>query len=217
MAKRGRKKGGLKIDPLQDREEITKMIINQANSLNKKIKQFKSKGVTEHMTYLQAFLTDDIVQWTKSDLVSKSKNFYKDKHILWLKKTLSALHKANNDVFYGTVRKYESAVTESQGKVIKYAQNYFRKKGYSEDFINETVNTKQFLIKMIMAFNEGSKSYESNQLIEQVALSYGEDTGLSNAEIDKTLSNIEFSKNTIDRINREMEEFEEWKRLKNKR
>lgn len=214
---RGRKKGGFKINPLTDKEDIVNKIINQANSLNKKIKSFKGEGIAEHKTYLESFLTDDMVKWTKSGGISKSKKFYSDKHMLWLKKTLSALHKANNDVFYGTVRKYKEELTSSQEKIVSYAQKYLSKKGYSNQFIDEVVHSKGFIAMLIMRFNEGATIYGSNQVIEDVALTYGTATGFSNDELDRTLSNIEMAKNSIDEINRQMEEFEEFKRLKNKR
>ena len=79
---RGRKKGGLKINSLSDKQEITDMIINQINSLNKKIKAFKKKGIDEHSEYVKNMISDDMGKFTKNDTLSKSKKFYGDKNIV---------------------------------------------------------------------------------------------------------------------------------------
>ena len=119
---RGRKKGGLNINSLTDKNEITDMIINQINSLNKKIKAFKKKGIDEHSEYVKNMISDDMGKFTKNDTLSKSKKFYDDKNIVWLKKTLSALHKINNNELFGTVHKYEKEVTNNLKKVRDYTQ-----------------------------------------------------------------------------------------------
>jgi len=100
---RGRKKGGLKINSINDRNELINMIINQINSLNKKIKVFKEEGIEEHLEYVKNIITEDMGKFTKNETLSKSKKFYSSKNTVWLKKTLSALHKINNHKIYGTV------------------------------------------------------------------------------------------------------------------
>lgn len=209
---RGRKKGGIQINSINDRNELTNMIINQINSLNKKIKSFKNEGIEEHAEYIKILISEDMGQFTKNDTLSKSKKFFGSKNTVWLKKTLSALHKINNHEFYGTTRKYHNEVTKSIKAVQDYTKDYLRKKAYNEQFIVETVNSKDFLTKLYGAFNEMGKSYGSDQIIEKIALSYGEATGLDNKEMDKILSNIEYSKNVLDRIKEEQEAFEEFKR-----
>lgn len=208
---RGRKKGGLKINSINDRNELTNMIINQINSLNKKIKAFKKEGIEEHSEYIKNLISDDMGQFTKNDTLSKSKKFYGSKNTVWLKKTLSALHKLNNHEFYGTTRKYHKEVTKSLKAVQDYTKNYLNNKGYDNKFINEITNSKDFFIKLYGAFNEGIQGYGSDQIIEKIALSY-ENTGMSNEEMNKILSNIEYSKNVLDRLKEEQDAFEEFKR-----
>lgn len=208
---RGRKKGGFKINSLSDKEEITNMIINQINSLNKKIKAFKKKGIDEHSEYVKNMISDDMGKFTKNDTLSKSKKFYGDKNIVWLKKTLSALHKINNNELFGTVHKYEKEVTNNLKKVRDYTQQYFEQKGYSQDFINEVTNSKEFYTTLFMEFNHVGHGYGSNQAIEKIALNY-ENNGMDNKEAEKILQNIEYSKNVIDRLKEEQEAFEEFKR-----
>lgn len=208
---RGRKKGGLKINSLTDKTEITNMIINQINSLNKKIKAFKNKGIEEHSEYIHNMISDDMGQFTKNGTLSKSKKFYDGKNMLWLKKTLSALHKINNNDLFGTVHKYETEVTDSLKKVRNYVEDYLQKKGYSKEFINEVINNKDFYARLFMEFNNVGGGYGSNQAIEKVALNY-ENTGLDTKETERILSNIEYSKNVLDRIKDEQEAFEEFKR-----
>lgn len=208
---RGRKKGGFKINSINDRNELTNMIINQINSLNKKIKAFKKEGIEEHAEYIKNLISDDMGQFTANDTLSKSKKFYGSKNTVWLKKTLSALHKINNHEFYGTTRKYHKEVTKSLKAVQDYTKNYLNNKGYDNKFINEITNSKDFFVKIYGAFNEGIQGYGSDQIIEKIALSY-ENTGMSNEEMNKILSNIEYSKNVLDRLKEEQDAFEEFKR-----
>lgn len=208
---RGRKKGGLKINSLSDKQEITDMIINQINSLNKKIKAFKKKGIDEHSEYVRNMISDDMGKFTKNDTLSKSKKFYSDKNIVWLKKTLSALHKINNNELFGTVHKYEKEVSNNLKKVRDYTQQYLEQKGYSKDFINEVTNSKEFYTTLFMEFNHVGRGYGSNQAIEKIALNY-ENNGMDNKEVEKILQNIEYSKNVLDRLKEEREAFEEFKR-----
>lgn len=208
---RGRKKGGLKINSLSDKQEITDMIINQINSLNKKIKAFKKKGIDEHSEYVRNIISDDMGKFTKNDTLSKSKKFYSDKNIVWLKKTLSALHKINNNELFGTVHKYEKEVSNNLKKVRDYTQQYLKQKGYSQDFINEVTNSKEFYTTLFMEFNHVGRGYGSDQAIEKIALNY-ENNGMDNKEVEKILQNIEYSKNVLDRLKEEQEAFEEFKR-----
>ena len=208
---RGRKKGGLKINSLSDKQEITDMIINQINSLNKKIKAFKKKGIDEHSEYVKNMISDDMGKFTKNDTLSKSKKFYSDKNIVWLKKTLSALHKINNNELFGTVHKYEKEVSNNLKKVRDYTQQYLKQKGYSQDFINEVTNSKEFYTTLFMEFNHVGRGYGSDQAIEKIALNY-ENNGMDNKEVEKILQNIEYSKNVLDRLKEEQEAFEEFKR-----
>jgi ribosomal protein S18 len=210
---RGRKKGGLQINKINDRDELTNMIVNQINSLNKKIKAFKNEGIDEHSEYIRQILSDDMAKFTDSGTLTKSKKFYNEKNNVWLKKTLSALHKINNHEFYGTTSKYHKEVTVQLKGVKKYAEDYLRKKGYAEDFITEVTNSKDFFIALFDAFKDNTR-YGSNQLVEKVALNYG-DSGLSNLEKDKILNNIEYSKSVRDRIQEEQQAFEEFKALRN--
>lgn len=214
---RGRKKGGLKINNITNKQELINMIINQANSLNKKIKAFKVEGIEEHQEYIQNLLTHDMVKFNASGSISKSKKFYEDKHTIWLKKTLSALHKINNHEFYGTTKKYKKEVTKSLKGVQDYSKGYLKNKGYDDKFINDIVNDKGFFAKLYGAFNEGINGYGSDQIIDKVALTYGEDTGFTSEEMDKVLSNIEYSKNVLDRLQQEQNDFDEWKRNKKMR
>lgn len=208
---RGRKKGGLKINSLTNKQEITDMIINQINSLNKKIKAFKKKGIDEHSEYVKNMISDDMGKFTKNDTLSKSKKFYSDKNIVWLKKTLSALHKINNNELFGTVHKYEKEVSNNLKKVRDYTQQYLEQKGYSKDFINEVTNSKEFYTTLFMEFNHVGRGYGSNQAIEKIALNY-ENNGMDNKEVEKILQNIEYSKNVLDRLKEEQEAFNEFKR-----
>ena len=151
---RGRKKGGLNVNSINDNNQLTNMIINQINSLNKKIKSFKEKGIDTHMEYIKNIISDDMGQFTENGTLSKSKKFYGEKHQVWLKKTLTALHKINNHDFFGTTRKYEKEVNKNVAKVQEYTRQFLEKKGYSQQFIIETINDKNFIVALFDAFKK---------------------------------------------------------------
>ena len=213
---RGRKKGGLNINSINDRNELISMIINQINSLNKKIKKFREKGIEEHFEYVRHIITDDMGQFTENGTLSKSKKFYDGKNTVWLKKSLSALHKINNHEYYGTTRKYEKEVTATIKKVLDYATKLLTDKGYSEDFIYNTVHTKNFMVVLFDAYKEVGRGYGSDQSIEKVALNYGgTDTGFNQKEINKILNNIEYARNTAERLKEEQELIDEMLAMRN--
>ena len=211
---RGRKKGGLNVNSINDNNQLTNMIINQINSLNKKIKSFKEKGIDTHMEYIKNIISDDMGQFTENGTLSKSKKFYGEKHQVWLKKTLTALHKINNHDFFGTTRKYEKEVNKNVAKVQEYTRQFLEKKGYSQQFIIETINDKNFIVALFDAFKDVGKGYGSDQIIEKIALSYSDNNGLDSKEVDKILNNIEYSKNVLDRLKEEQDAFNEFKRNK---
>lgn len=211
---RGRKKGGLKINSINDRNELTNMIINQINSLNKKIKSFKGKEIDEHEEYVKTLISDDMGQFTDSGTLSKSKKFYDTKNTVWLKKTLTTLHKINNHEFFGTIRKYEKEVTKTIGKIQDFSKRYLREKGYSEEFIQNVVNSKSYLVQLLDAYKDVSPGFGSRQAIEKVALNYDENTGLSEKELNKILNNIEYSRNTFDRLTEEQQAVNEYRNSK---
>ena len=214
---RGRKKGGLKINSINDRNELTNMIINQINSLNKKIKTFKNEGIEEHSNYIHHIISDDMGQFTENGTLSKSKKFYEEKNIVWLKKSLSALHKINNHAYYGTIKKYQKEMTSTVKKVQDYVDKYLTKKGYNADFIFGAINSKEFMTKLFDAYKEVGRGYGSNQAIEKIALNYGgTETGFNEKEMNKILSNIEYAKNVADRLKEEQDAFEEFMAMRNK-
>lgn len=211
---RGRKKGGLNVNSINDRNELTNMIINQINSLNKKIKAFKGKEIDEHEEYVKTLITDDMGQFTDSGTLSKSKKFYDTKNIVWLKKTLTTLHKINNHEFLGTIRKYEKEVTKTIGKIQDFSKRHLREKGYSEEFIQNVVNSKSYLVQLLDAYKDVSPGFGSRQAIEKVALNYDENTGLSEKEMNKILNNIEYSRNTFERLTEEQQAVNEYRNSK---
>ena len=211
---RGRKKGGLNVNSINDRNELTNMIINQINSLNKKIKSFKGKEIDEHEEYVKTLITDDMGQFTDSGTLSKSKKFYDTKNTVWLKKTLTTLHKINNHEFFGTIRKYEKEVTKTIGKIQDFSKRHLREKGYSEEFIQNVVNSKSYLVQLLDAYKDVSPGFGSRQAIEKVALNYDENTGLSEKEMNKILNNIEYSRNTFERLTEEQQAVNEYRNSK---
>lgn len=192
-------------------EELINKIINQTNSLNKKIKAFKNKGIEEHNELIHNLLSDDQVQYNKSGSITKSKKFYDKQDDFVLKKTLATLIKINNHDIYGTVNKYTKYATVSWETLQTTVKEALRTKGYDERFIVELCADKDFYNKLYLAFNEGALSYGSDQIIEKVVLDYSEN-GLSEEEIERISSDIEYSKNKMDNLRIEIEQYREYER-----
>ena len=192
-------------------EELINKIINQTNSLNKKIKAFKNKGIEEHSELIHNLLSDDQVQYNKSGSITKSKKFYDKQDDFVLKKTLATLIKINNHDIYGTVNKYTKYATVSWETLQTTVKETLRTKGYDEKFIVELCADKDFYNKLYLAFNEGALSYGSDQIIEKIVLDYSEN-GLSEEEIERISSDIEYSKNKMDNLRLEIEQYREYER-----
>lgn len=191
-------------------EELINKIINQSNSLNKKIKAFKNKGIDEHSELIHNLLGED-VQYNKSGSITKSKKFYDKQDDFVLKKTLATLIKINNHDIYGTINKYTKYATVSWETLQTTVKETLRTKGYDEKFITELCADKDFYNKLYLAFNEGALSYGSDQIIEKVVLDYSEN-GLSEEEIERISSDIEYSKNKMDNLRLEIEQYREYER-----
>lgn len=193
--------------------ELIDKIINQANSLNKKIKAFKKANILEHEELIHNLLSEDQVQYNKSGSITKSKKFYSKQQDIWLKKTLSTLIKLNNNDIYGTVNKYNKYATQSWNTLRDTVEQVLTRNGYNSSFIAELLASKDFYNKLYLAFKEGGKSYGSNQIIDKVVLDYSEN-GLTDDEKERIVSDIEYSKNKMDELTAEMSQYEEYLRYK---
>lgn len=200
------------INNLSHDELITK-IINQANSLNKKIKAFKNENILEHSELVHNLLPQGQVSYNKSGSITKSTKFYGKQSDIWLKKTLSTLVKLNNHEIYGTTNKYHSYATQSWNTLRDTVVNHLRSLGYDEQFILEVTSQKDFYNKLYLAFNDGALSYGSLQMIDKVALDY-KNNGLTDEEKERIVSDIEYSKNKMDQLTVEISQYEEYLRSK---
>lgn len=206
----------ININELKNKDEIIDKIINQANSLNKKIKKFKVEGISDHYQYVTSLLSNNDNVFNENGTITKSKQIYKEMSIPMLKRTLSMLHKTNNHEILGTTNKYKKAVNSSLQGVKTYAKNHLEKLGYSEQFIQEVTNNNGYLMELVRAFNEGVEQYGSDNIIEKVALTY-EDTGLDNKEVNRRLSDIESAVNKINELDEYQSAVDEVMRNRRKR
>ena len=193
--------------------EIIDKIINQANSLNKKIKAFKKANITEHEELIHNLLSEKQVQYNKSGSITKSKKYYSNQNDFWLRKTLSTLIKLNNNEIYGTINKYNKYANQSWLSLKDTVENVLTGNGYDKKFISELLASKDFYNKLYLAFSEGGKSYGSNQIINKVVLDYSQN-GLTDDEKKRIVSDIEYSKNKMDQLNAELSQYEEYLRYK---
>lgn len=206
-------KSSFDIDKLTNKNDIANKIKNQINSLNKKIKSFNKNDITEHGEMINHLLGDGSVEFNDSGSIKKGMKFFKDKNILELKRTLSALHKMNNHELYGTVKKYEKEVNNRMYGVQQKVKEFLRKKGYNDNFINEVIHDKEFYAKLFTAFQSEGERAPSDSVIEKVALEYkpGE-SGLTDSEINKIFNNIENSANLDKSIEEENEAYSNFKK-----
>lgn len=193
--------------------ELVNKIINQANSLNKKIKSFKNANIMEHEELVHNLLPSNQVQFNKSGSITKSKKFYENQNSIWLKKTLNTLIKLNNNEIYGTINKYNKYATQSWNSLRDTVENVLLRNGYDKAFISELLSSKDFYNKLYLAFQEGGKSYGSEQIIDKVVLDYSEN-GLTDEDRERIVSDIEYSKNKMDQLNAELSQYEEYLRYK---
>lgn len=193
------------------KQETIDRIINQANSLNKKILKFQNEGISEHYDYVRGMLGDIGVQYKEEvGTISKSRKFYNNVNILQLKRTLKALHVVNNSDVYGTVAKYNKTMSRQYSDIIDFTTKLLRKNGKTEKYIQEVVGNKNFLDTFVNVMNEGTKGLTSEAVIEKIAMRYGKD-GEYKKNAKKTLRNIDNAFNKLQELDREKQAIEEYR------
>lgn len=196
------------------KKDVINKIINQVNSLNKKIKGFKIEGIEDHGDFVHAMFNSEQMKYNKSGSMTKSKKFYEKQNILQLKRTLNTLIKINNHDVFGTIKKYKSFATESWTTLQHTVKEILLSKGYNEGDVNMITSSKMFYNTLLLAFKDVGKGYGSEQVVEKVFLQYNQGN-LSQEDIEKATSDIEFSvsrHNQLQQHIRDFKEFEEWKR-----
>lgn len=193
------------------KNEVINKIINQANSLNKKVKSFKNEGITDHYDLVQSMFNDKQMEFNASGSITKSKKFYGNQNMLELQRTLTILTKLNNHDVFGTVRKYKKFATEQWTTLQHTVKEILLKKGYAEDDVNLVISSKAFYNSLLIAFKELKKNYGSEQVVEKVYLQYA---NMSEEDIKQAVSDIEYSvtkQRELDEELREYKEYLQWK------
>lgn len=194
------------------KKDVIAKIINQANSLNKKIKSFKSEGITDHYDFITAMFNSDQMKYVKgSGALTKSKKFFEKQNILQLQKTLNTITKINNHDVFGTLNKYNNFKTESWQTLVDTVKNHLTGKGYSESDVMMIITSRNFNNSLYMAFKDVQKGYGSLQVIEKVYLQYAQGT-ITEEEIAKATSDIEHSVTRQNELIEDIRLFEEYKR-----
>lgn len=195
------------------KKDIINKIINQANSLNKKIKSFKQEGIDDHGDFVHAMFNSEQMKYNKSGSMTKSKKFYEKQNILQLTRTLNTLTKINNHDVFGTINKYKSFATESWTTLQDTIKNILIDKGYSESDINMIVTSKNFYNTLLVAFKDVGRGYGSHQIIEKVFLQYNQGN-LSDDDIEKATSDIEFSVSRQRELEEHIRQYQEFLDMK---
>ena len=195
------------------KNQIISKIINQANSLNKKIKTFKKEGIDDHFDFIESMFNDKQMKYNKSGSLTKSKKFYEKQNLLQLNRTLSILTKINNHDVFGTIKKYKSFATESWTTLQDTVKNLLLNKGYDIQSVNMIVTSKNFYNTLLTSFKDVGRGYGSTQIIEKVFLNYNQGN-LSEEDVKKATSDIEFSVNRQNELERHIREYEEFLNMK---
>ena len=195
------------------KNQIISKIINQANSLNKKIKTFKKEGIDDHFDFIESMFNNKQMKYNKSGSLTKSKKFYEKQNLLQLNRTLSILTKINNHDVFGTIKKYKSFATESWTTLQDTVKILLLNKGYDIQSVNMIVTSKNFYNTLLTSFKDVGRGYGSTQIIEKVFLNYNQ-SNLSEEDIKKATSDIEFSVNRQNELERHIREYEEFLNMK---
>lgn len=179
------------------KQQLINKIINQANSLNKKIKTFNDEGVGEFKSYISNYIDRDY--HSKSGRITKSKKVLGGKSDLELKRLLSSLIEINNNEVYGTIGKYKKAVSNKIQNAKDTFRDYLLDKGYNENEVELVINSGSFLNTVAQALNHDKDSgHSSGDTMEKVFLEYT--TSLNEEERQRAMSNLEFGMNNADEL-----------------
>lgn len=196
----------------KNKDKLYNMFKTQAKNINRKMREFRKEGIDDFSTMVNNMLEG--VKLTKNGNVSLSKKDFKSNNILMMKKFIKAMDYINTHPTLGTVHKYRSAFTVQEQRLIDYAEEFLRNKGYSEEFIIKVTRDKNFLATCFDEFKNKAKSYDSDSIIEKVALSYGE--GLVDEKTAReVINNIEDTQKAIDEIIQRDKDIDEYLRYRN--
>lgn len=199
-----------------NKKQVINKIINQANSLNKKIKQFNDNNVNEYNEFVSQYINNKY--HSASGRITKSKKLLEQQSVLELKQLLSSLIKVNNNETYGTINKYKKEVAKSINNARDTFKDYLLNKGYDETEVELVVNSGTFLNSVAQAFNEMGGGHGSNQTMEKVYLNYT--LSLNDEERTRAMSNVEFglrnARELQERLETERQALEELHRLRRK-
>lgn len=198
------------------KSEVINKIINQVNSLNKKIKTFKNEGIEDHYEFITSMFNDKQMKYNKSGSLTKSKKFYDKENILQLNRTLNILTKINNHDVFGTIKKYKKFANDQWYTFKETISDSLIKKGYDEEYVKLITSSKQFQKNLSLILQDCSRGYGSEQIFEKVFLNYQHGI-ISKEDIEKAVSDIEHSvsrQNQLQDHIREYNEFLEMKRGK---
>ncbi|MGL6104814.1 hypothetical protein [Romboutsia sp.] len=194
------------------KKDIISKIINQANSLNKKVKKFKEKGVEDHLDFITSLFNNKQMQYKKDDkgniisLSKAGKTFYSKQNELQLKRTLSILTKINNHDVYGTVKKYEKTVNDKWVTLTHTIEEYLSDKGYPIDQIKLITTSNNFINTLSVALNNIEKGFGSEQIIEKTFLNYQQYT-MNEVDVKKAISDLEYGASKTRQIDDMSERF----------
>lgn len=193
------------------KKQIISMIINQANSLNKKVIAFKEQSIVDHLQFVQSFFTDEQMQYTDTNRLTKSKVFYGNQNMLQLERTLNVLKKINNHEIFGTIRKYNKNYSDSWQTLMDTCKRILENKGYSTNTINQIINSRSFVNRLLIAFKDKIHGLVSDGIIEKVFLEHAKGT-IPNEDIEKSISDIEYAMKRAAQEEEEINEYETWRK-----
>lgn len=203
------------INRMSNKDNIIKKVLSQISQINEKIKEFEKYNIDEQKDFLNG-ATNNKIKYTKSGRVSTSKKWLNELNVLQLKSLYTGIHNTNTHDIYGTVRRFEKVMTESAERVRSYVVEHLQEKGYDDKFINEVINQKGFYDTVFYEFNNMSKGYGSDGVIEKVALQYANGT-IDKKEVKKKLNTLERNRNIVENILEDKKDYNEYIKNRNKK
>ena len=181
-----------------EREILIKKLSNLIDRTNSKARNFNKKGYTNLDDMFKKRMQRIANKYTNSNLILKSGYLSKgkvglgkfaDRQLQDMFSSLSALY---TDDTIGTIKKYNTFISNRNKKYIKHFEKYLSK-GSFENLSDEDMN----VLYDLLSNRQTTKNLSSEQVINQFALDYGYIEKEDEEEIQRIIRDYERSSNIL--------------------
>ena len=181
-----------------EREILIKKLSNLIDRTNSKARNFNKKGYTNLDDMFKKRMQRIANKYTNSNLILKSGYLSKGKVGLGkftdrqLQDMFSSLSSLYTDDTIGTIKKYNTYISNRNKKYIKHFEKYLAK-GSFEKLTDEDIN----VLYDLLSNRQTTKNLSSEQVINQFALDYGYIEKEDEEEIQRIIRDYERSSNIL--------------------